>query len=97
MSDIFILKNHALPAASELTSAGSAVIASLTSSTSPEIGAKTSDAAFTEFDHRRGVGLLQAAPDLGQLDEHDIAELRLRVIGDPDGGDIALDAEPFMV
>src|SRR6266849_10436449 len=38
-SAIFSLKNQALPAASELTSAGSADSASLTSVTSPEIGA----------------------------------------------------------
>ena len=39
LSAILILKNHALPPASEFTSAGSAASASLTSSTSPEIGA----------------------------------------------------------
>ena len=39
----------------------------------------------------------ELAAELGQLDEHDVAELRLRVVGDPDGGDIALDGEPFMV
>ena len=49
------------------------------------------------FDHGGGFRLLQAAADLGQFDEHDVAELRLRVIGDADGGDIALDAEPFVV
>src|SRR6267143_6697981 len=38
-SAIFSLKNQALPAASELTSAGSADSASLISITSPEIGA----------------------------------------------------------
>src|SRR5581483_3629688 len=49
------------------------------------------------FDHRCGFGLLQVAADLGQLDKHDITELRLGIIGDPDGCDIALDAEPFVI
>src|SRR5713226_4769241 len=49
------------------------------------------------FDYGGGFRLLQAAADLGQFDEHDVAELRLRIIGDADGGDVALDAEPFMV
>jgi len=49
------------------------------------------------FDHRGGFRLLQAAADLRQFDEHDVAELRLRVIGDADGGDVALDGEPFVV
>ena len=49
------------------------------------------------FDHGGSLGLFQAAADLGQFDENDVAELRLCVIGDTDGGDIALDAEPFVV
>src|SRR6266404_6204991 len=49
------------------------------------------------FDHRGGFRLLQAAADLRQLDEYDVAELRLRIVGYPDGGDVALDTEPFVV
>ena len=40
---------------------------------------------------------LQVAADLRQFDEHDIAELRLCVIGNADGCDIAFDAEPFVI
>ncbi len=52
---------------------------------------------MTDLDHGGSLGLFQGTADLGQFDEHDVAELRLRIIGDPDGGDIALDAEPFVV
>ena len=34
---------------------------------------------------------------LPKFDEHDVAELRLRIVGDADGGDVALDAEPFVI
>jgi hypothetical protein len=91
-SAIFSLKNQALSAASELTSAGSLARSALTSSTSPEVGS-----GLHRFDDGGGFRLLQGASDFRQFDEHDVAELRLRVIRHPDGGDVAFDAEPFVV
>src|SRR4051812_6820776 len=49
------------------------------------------------FHHGGGLRLLQGPPDLGQFDEDDVAKLRLRVVGDADGRDIAFDAQPLMV
>ena len=48
-------------------------------------------------DHGGGLGLLQDSAELRQFDEHHVTELRLRIIRDADGGDVALDAEPFVI
>ena len=91
------LKNQALPSASSLTSAGWPTIWPLVSITSPEIGANTSLAAFTLSTTATGSPVVHVAADIGQLDEHHVAELVLGVVGDADGGDVIVDADPFVV
>ena len=49
------------------------------------------------FDHDGGVALLEALPDLGKLDEDEVAELLLRMVRDADDGDAVLEPDPFMV
>jgi hypothetical protein len=49
------------------------------------------------FDDRRLLALFDSPAELGQFDIDDIAQLRLRVIGDADHGDVALLPHPFMV
>ena len=51
-----------------------------------------------EEERQRGSLTLRApAADLRKFDVDDVAQLRLRVIGDPDHGDVAFLADPFMV
>src|SRR5262245_25171847 len=49
------------------------------------------------FDHRRLIALGECRADRWQLDEDDVAELVLRMLGDAEGRDIALDPHPLMV
>ena len=83
------MNNQPWPCASSLTRLGASASFSLTATTSPETGAKTSLAAFTLSTTAAGVALLELGADLGQLDEDDVAELLLRIIGDADGGESA--------
>src|SRR4029077_11728718 len=45
---------------------------------------------FDRFDHGGGFRLLQVAADLRQFDENDVAELGMRGVGPPGGGEVAL-------
>src|SRR6201999_3950643 len=44
-----------------------------------------------------GFRLLQAPADLRQFDKHHVAKLRLRVIANANGRDVAFDVEPFVI
>jgi hypothetical protein len=53
---------------------------------------------LTDLDDDGRVALgFSVRPTSGKLDEDEVAELFLRVVGDADGGDAALDADPFVV
>ena len=49
-------------------------------------------AAFTISTTAAASPFVEAAADLGQLDEHHVAELLLGVVGDADGRGVALDS-----
>ena len=49
------------------------------------------------FDDAEGRGLREHGPDRRELDEDDVAELLLRVIGDANRGDVALDQHPLVL
>src|SRR5690606_38945867 len=49
------------------------------------------------FDHRRLLAFGEYGTRLGDLDEDDVAELRLCVVGDADGGGVAVDLDPFVL
>jgi hypothetical protein len=49
------------------------------------------------FDDGGLLAPLDPPADFGQLDIDNIAELRLRVVGDADGGEIAVEPDPFMI
>ena len=69
----------------------------MTSVTSPASGENTSLAAFTLSTTATASPCRRLAADLRQLDEHHVAELRLRVVGDADGGDAAVEADPLVI
>ncbi len=48
------------------------------------------------FHHGAGFVGGDVAADLGEFDEHHVAELFLGVVGDADGGDVAIQSDPFM-
>jgi hypothetical protein len=49
------------------------------------------------FYNRRIAALLDLAADLRQLDIDDVAELLLCMLGDPDGRNVAVEPDPFVV
>ena len=69
----------------------------LISTTSPASGAKTSDAAFTEFDDGCAVALRQLGADIGQLDKDEISELGRSMRRDADGRHISVELQPFVL
>ena len=89
--------NQASPSASRLTRAGSP------SSSAVDLddlaGHRRIDFArrLDALDHRRLAALGHCLADRRQFDEDDIAQLLLGVVGDADGGDVAIDSDPFMV
>ena len=54
-----------------------------------------SEAALTTG--RPSVILLDRRAHLGEVDVDDVAQLLLRVVGDADGADVALDLDPLVV
>ena len=49
------------------------------------------------FDHPERRELLDRPADVRQLDEDDVAQLVGRVLGDPDGGGVAVEADPLVI
>ena len=85
----FSLNNQPRPCASSLTRLGASP--SLVVDVDDLAGGRGEHVArrLDAFDHRRGLALLELRADLRQIDEHDVAELLLRMFADADGGDIA--------
>ncbi len=69
----------------------------LTATTSPEAGANTSLAALTLSTTAAASPSLQRLADRRHLDEHDVAQLLLRVVADADDAFAALDADVFVI
>ena len=69
----------------------------LTSTTSPDTGAYSSDTALTDSIVPNDCPCFSVAPDLGQLDVDDVAELLLRVVGDADLAAVAGELDPLVV
>ena len=67
--------------------------AGFTSTTSPLIGANSSETAFTDSIDPNDSPAVDLAPGVGQFDEDDVAELILREVGDADLGDLAAERE----
>src|SRR5205823_9428013 len=49
------------------------------------------------LDNRRFLALLDQLADFWQLDIDDVAELRLRIVGNADNGEVAVEPHPLMV
>ena len=49
------------------------------------------------FDSAHGLVLLDGRANLGQVNIHNVSQLVLRVVGDADGADAALDCDPLVV
>ena len=49
------------------------------------------------LDHARLVALAEGGADLGQLDEHHVAQLLLGMVGDADRDDVAIDPHPLVL
>ena len=75
---------------------GSATALLLTSTTSPETGDEELGDRLDRLDRPELVVGVVDVPDLGQLQVHDLAELLLRVVGDPDRADVAVHADPLV-
>jgi len=85
------------PYGSRLTAAGSPSSAVLISTTSPEIGVKRSETAFTDSTTPTLPNCSIVVPIFGKLDVHDVAQRVLRVIGDADRRRIALHLHPLVL
>ena len=53
--------------------------------------------SLDRLDDPERLGLLERTAGVGQLDEHDVAQLVGGVLGDPDGRLIAVDPDPLVV
>ena len=73
-----------------MTLAGSSISSSLTASTTPETGERTSETALTDSTSEKASPAVTESPLLGQVDKDDIAQGMLRKIGEADDIDVVL-------
>ena len=91
------LKNQPSPSAARLTRAGSSTRAAFDLDHLAADRRVDLARGLHALDHA-GLGALgDGGADLRQLDEDDVAELRLGVVGDADRGGIAVDPHPLVV
>src|SRR5579885_2172238 len=90
-----ILKNHPSPVGSSLTSAGDSLstidLDNFTRSWRIDLGG-----GLDAFDRCSLLAFFECFASGRQLDEHDVAKLRLRIIGDPDDSCISFGADIFV-